>query len=126
MKQVKLAILILFIIVGANAVTVVWWAKREAEITKTISYTHWLSVSIQSYLKSEGHFPATLGDMINTKDMYLSPTNTFFPGTHIQYYPPHLDDSDNTTILTVTYRGAQIKGTKGFARTENRRSRSEL
>lgn len=94
--------------------TFVWAVKREAEITKTTSYTYWLSHWLQFFFESTGRFPESLHEMFELYSLDASQTNMFFAGTEIVYVLPKPDSSDDVTILGVAYRGAMIRITKDF------------
>jgi hypothetical protein len=92
-------------------------ARDEAELTKTISYTHNIVVHLRGYQKQTGHWPATLEAMVSEGYMDSGFLRLFLQGTKVDYQRPPDTADDNFPVLQVHYREKSIVITRSFDRT---------
>ncbi len=92
-------------------------ARDEAELTKTISYTHNIAVHLRGYQKETGHWPATLEAMVSGGYMDSGFLRLFLQGTMVDYQRPPDTAEDSFPMLQVRYRAKSIVITRSFDRT---------
>lgn len=110
-------IIILGLALAAVLVTaaLVVHVKREHEFTAAISYVHWLTKSLQSYVQDHGQFPDSLDEL--RRDQSLD-SNLLTPpfGSTVQYHRPFTNAPESTPILIMTYANSKVVVTKDFTR----------
>ncbi len=111
----RLSILIAAILVVALALFV-RHARAEAEFTKTISYVHWVTKSLEQRYKDIGEYPESLTVLVTEDNLDLQILDFLHHSSEVIYRKPPENAAPSFDMLEARQGKRAILVTKEFER----------